>query len=74
MAANTTCLSQGDYEFGPVVDPCVRKFDFTLLFEDAILSIVPSAVFVILAALRILSLRSQPNVAGNVFRLVKLVS
>ncbi|KAK6213368.1 hypothetical protein QIS74_09370 [Colletotrichum tabaci] len=73
MAANNTCVSQGDYDFGPVVDPCVRKFDFTLLFEDTILSIIPSAIFVVLAALRILSLRSQPNVAGNVFRLVKLV-
>lgn len=74
MAANNTCVSQGGYDFGPVVDPCVRKFDFTLLFEDTILSIIPSAIFVVLAALRILSLRSQPNVAGNVFRLVKLVS
>ncbi|KAF6815977.1 hypothetical protein CSOJ01_03246 [Colletotrichum sojae] len=74
MTANKSCPSQGDYEFGPVVDPCVRKFDFTLLFEDTILSIVPSAVFIILAALRILSLRSvQPNVSGNVFRLIKLV-
>ncbi|GJC98969.1 hypothetical protein ColKHC_07795 [Colletotrichum higginsianum] len=73
MAANNTCISQGDYDFGPVVDPCVRKFDFTLLFEDTILSIIPSAIFFVLAALRILSLRSQPNVAGNVFRLVKLV-
>ncbi|KAF6838319.1 hypothetical protein CMUS01_04702 [Colletotrichum musicola] len=74
MTANKSCPSQGDYAFGPVVDPCVRKFDFTLLFEDTILSIVPSAVFIILAALRILSLRSvQPNVSGNVFRLIKLV-
>ncbi|OHE96342.1 hypothetical protein CORC01_08414 [Colletotrichum orchidophilum] len=76
MAIMATCASPGnpgDFAFGPVVDSCVRKFDFTLLFEDTILSILPSSIFILLAALRIFSRHSvQRKVAGNTFRLFKL--
>ncbi|KAK1624645.1 P-loop containing nucleoside triphosphate hydrolase protein [Colletotrichum phormii] len=72
MDTNVSCASQGDAgdsAFGPVMDPCVRKFDFSLL------SILPSSIFIILAALRIFSRRSvQHKVANNTFRLVKLAS
>ncbi|KXH60895.1 hypothetical protein CSAL01_06382 [Colletotrichum salicis] len=78
MDTNVSCASPGDpgdSAFGPVMDPCVRKFDFPLLFEDTILSILPSSIFIILAALRILSRRSvQHKVANNTFSLVKLGS
>ncbi|KAK1623308.1 ABC multidrug transporter [Colletotrichum phormii] len=76
MATMATCASPGDpgdFAFGPVVNSCVRKFDFTLLFEDTILSILPSSIFIISAAWRILSRFSeQHKVAGNAFRLFKL--
>ncbi|KAK1675557.1 P-loop containing nucleoside triphosphate hydrolase protein [Colletotrichum godetiae] len=78
MDTNISCASPGgpgDSAFGPVMDSCVRKFDFTLLFEDTILSILPSSIFIILAALRMFSRRSvQHKVANNTFRQVKLAS
>ncbi|RFU25769.1 hypothetical protein B7463_g10568, partial [Scytalidium lignicola] len=54
------CQQAADDNFGPVVASCVRLFDFTLLFEQAVLSTIPSAVFLVLAPwrLRILYLSS----------------
>ncbi|KAE8130892.1 putative multidrug resistance protein [Aspergillus pseudotamarii] len=48
-----------DNTFGPVVLSCRRTFDFTLLFEQAILSIIPSALLLVSALLRIYKLRNQ---------------
>jgi hypothetical protein len=74
MAANSNCPPLADSVFGPVVEPCARKFDFTFLFENTILSILPSSIFLLVACWRLLSRRSaRPKVAGKVFRLVKLV-
>ncbi|KAM7197970.1 P-loop containing nucleoside triphosphate hydrolase protein [Naviculisporaceae sp. PSN 640] len=42
-----------DREFGPAVSGCRGNFDFTIKFEDIILSLVPSALFFVLAAARI---------------------
>jgi ATP-binding cassette subfamily C (CFTR/MRP) protein 1 len=59
MAPNSTasgpaCLIQADNVFGPVVEaPCRHGFDFTLLFEQSILSIGPSSIFLLLLPLRL---------------------
>ncbi len=49
----SACPPAADEKFGPRVAPCARSFDFTLLFEQAILSTVPSAIFLTLAAWRL---------------------
>ena len=43
------CGLAADRHFGPAVAPCRREFDFTLYFEDTILSIVPATTFAALA-------------------------
>ncbi|OCK89464.1 putative multidrug resistance protein [Cenococcum geophilum 1.58] len=59
MASNytdiaSTCTLHADNVFGPVVaSPCRHGFDFTLLFEQSILSIVPSSIFLLLVPLRL---------------------
>lgn len=76
MAANgsTLCGQFPDDSFGPVVDECARAFDFTLLFEESILSILPSALLLLAAPIRLFSLRTRKSViAGNGLRLGKLV-
>ena len=50
MASSNMTSSQGNYstssdaKFGPVIKGARRNFDFTLLFEDAFLAVVPSAI------------------------------
>lgn len=59
MASNytdvvSTCTLHADNVFGPVVaSPCRHGFDFTLLFEQSILSIAPSSIFLLLVPLRL---------------------
>ncbi|UKZ49169.1 hypothetical protein TrVGV298_003412 [Trichoderma virens] len=54
-----------DDAFGPAVKGCRGNFDFTIAFEKSILSILPNACFVILAALRLASLSRQPHTTAN---------
>ncbi|OCK85970.1 putative multidrug resistance protein [Lepidopterella palustris CBS 459.81] len=60
MASNytnivSTCTLHADNVFGPVVaPPCRNGFDFTLLFEQSLLSIAPSSIFLLLVPLRLL--------------------
>lgn len=49
----SSCPSELDNSWGPAVDSCRRTFDFTLLFEQAILSALPACLFILLALLRI---------------------
>lgn len=56
------CSAALDDVFGPQVNPCRRTFDFTLLFEEAFFSIVPSVIFISLAAWRLWVLREQKRV------------
>ncbi|KAM0819840.1 hypothetical protein AB5N19_05656 [Seiridium cardinale] len=71
--ARSSCSPLVDAAFGPVVDHCARTFDFTLLFEETILSILPSSVFLILASVRIavLSVRKR-RTGGSLRRTIKL--
>ncbi|KAK8001740.1 ABC transporter [Apiospora marii] len=68
------CPQAVDDVFGPAVDECARTFDFTLLFEETILSILPSAVFLILGAIRLATLFTRKSrVGGVILRTVKLL-
>ncbi|KAI9649296.1 hypothetical protein NHQ30_001868 [Ciborinia camelliae] len=42
MNASSICVQNADDFFGPQVEPCQRPFDFTLLFEQSILTIAIS--------------------------------
>lgn len=58
MSSNASSLEYSVDTFGPTVPVA---FDFTLLFEDTILSILPSALLLFVLPLRILSLRGKPR-------------
>ncbi|KAF2218105.1 hypothetical protein CERZMDRAFT_119613 [Cercospora zeae-maydis SCOH1-5] len=55
----TACPDDADALFGPRVAIWCRRFDFTLLFEDVFCTLLPSAVFVLAAALRIAALLAR---------------
>ncbi|PYH31531.1 uncharacterized protein BO87DRAFT_418037 [Aspergillus neoniger CBS 115656] len=61
-----SCSPAADDSFGPVV-ACPATFDFTLLFEQSILSLGPSAIFLLLVPWRIWSLYPEnvKTVANN---------
>ncbi|KFY89738.1 hypothetical protein V500_05527 [Pseudogymnoascus sp. VKM F-4518 (FW-2643)] len=60
-AVNSTVFV-GDNSFGPFFEiPGSTTFDFTLLFEETILSIVPSAILLLLIPPRILQLWKTPH-------------
>lgn len=54
-----TCLI-ADNKFGPKIH-CLGVFDFTLLFEQAILSLLPSLLLLVVATPRILYLLKKDN-------------
>ncbi|KAM3509320.1 hypothetical protein MY10362_000655 [Beauveria mimosiformis] len=60
---NQTCGSPDDFSFGPSINSCHRGFDFTLFFEDTVLSLVPSAVFIPVACVLIAILARKKPVA-----------
>jgi hypothetical protein len=57
MNASGICQLEADQRFGPRVVGCRDNFDFTLLFEQIVLSLAPSALLVILSICRVLQLR-----------------
>ena len=67
--------SCNDAALGPVVQGCRDDFDFTLAFEQYIFTLVPAVVFLLVAPLRIASLRkTAARVEGQFLRVSKLVS
>ncbi|KAL3426779.1 hypothetical protein PVAG01_00288 [Phlyctema vagabunda] len=65
--------SCADGSFGPAVTDCSRSFDFTLAFEESILSIVPSILLILLAPIRVVQLKAQRRrVGGRGFQIAKL--
>ncbi|KAF2817519.1 P-loop containing nucleoside triphosphate hydrolase protein [Mytilinidion resinicola] len=59
-------VCQTDGSFGPGIGSCRGGFDFTLTFEDSILSLLPQVAFLLLAPLRFNTLRRRKNrVAKN---------
>ncbi|KAM7205481.1 P-loop containing nucleoside triphosphate hydrolase protein [Naviculisporaceae sp. PSN 640] len=64
-SAPSACPVGADNQFGPRVNVACRPFDFTLLFEDAFLILLPASLLIFLAPWRMPSLYKTP---------VKLVS
>lgn len=64
-----------DATFGPAVRGCNhRDFDFTLKFEAIFFSLLPAAVFIILALARVIWLFKEPVIVkGRVFQFSKAV-
>ena len=60
-ADHAHCLRNADNAFGPVVDQLCRTFDFTLSFEQTILSIIPDALFILSAPVCFYRLRHAPK-------------
>lgn len=50
-----------DDSFGPVVAGCRDDFDFTLVFEESIFTILPSALFLCFIPLRFWSIYRRPD-------------
>jgi ATP-binding cassette subfamily C (CFTR/MRP) protein 1 len=74
MNISSHCDANADNVFGPRVEACSRQFDFTLLFEQSILSIAPAALFTFLLSFRITQLyRVGRKTLPNYLRDVKLV-
>lgn len=72
-------MCHSDSTFGPFVSGCRNDYDFTILFEEVVMFIVPSVCFIILAAVRLrtLLLKSPtklPGTGGSILRFGKLVS
>lgn len=59
----------------PGQSDCPDRFDFSLLFEQSFLSLVPSSLLILTASFRIVSLKSKPRqIRGRKFLLLKLVA
>lgn len=56
---HSSCSLAVDDTFGPQVASCRSSLDFTELFEDAILCIGPSVIFVILGLIRLSQLKPE---------------
>lgn len=64
-----------DNDFGPIVRICRDGFDFTMRFEETILSMAPSMLVIFLAGGRIRSLRKRSRIiSARKFQLFKFVS
>ncbi|PWY74368.1 putative ABC multidrug transporter [Aspergillus heteromorphus CBS 117.55] len=62
-----------DRHFGPQVQVRCRSFDFTVAFEESILSVLPSVLFIVSAAFRIgILYRTKPKVGAKLWQLFKL--
>lgn len=70
-----TSMESADKSFGPFCHiPGEHIFDFTLLFEDTILSILPSSLLLLTAPLRILQLwHASRKVRVSRLRTIKMV-
>jgi ATP-binding cassette subfamily C (CFTR/MRP) protein 1 len=72
---NISCDPTPDDWFGPVFNNCRDVFDFTLLFEQSILSIGPSALLLVFFPVRIVQLlRSDTKTVLNSMGIAKAVS
>ncbi|KAJ5702450.1 P-loop containing nucleoside triphosphate hydrolase protein [Penicillium malachiteum] len=55
------CPQNSDNKFGPRIDPNCRSFDFTLLLEDALFSLLPATLFLLLIPPRLHVLWRAPT-------------
>ncbi len=56
------CPAAADQAFGPAIRGCRSQFDFTLFFEETILTLLPCIVFMVLAVFRIIALLREAPV------------
>ena len=63
-ASSIDPCNTSDNTFGPAIDPsCRGGFDFTLLFEQCIFTILPCSLFLIAVPVRVFTLRHAETVA-----------
>ncbi|RAQ42669.1 ABC transporter [Aspergillus flavus] len=74
MSSSSNTDRCGDDSFGPFVTTlCHGGFDFTVLFEASILTIVPAACFLLLVPFRLVQLsRQSPKVLSSARRVVTI--
>lgn len=65
-----------DDSFGPHAGGCRGGFDFTLLFEETVLTLLPLGVLLLVLPLRVWFLLTRPKklAVGNYLAVIKLVS
>lgn len=63
--ASLPCDFVADTRFGPSVSSCRREFDFTVLFEEAVLVIIPACTFIISAITYLLFLQQAPTLVRH---------
>lgn len=75
MVSNSTCPRNADAAFGPAIDSeCRGGFDFTLLFEQSILTLAPAVVCSLAFSYRIFHLYKKKTLTISSFvRHAKLV-
>lgn len=74
MNSSSACSITVENSFGPQVAGCLGGFDFTLLFEETILSILPTALVLLFLPVRIVHLfRSDRKVYEGLLHNLKLV-
>lgn len=76
MATGMGGCQRADSNFGPIVLPtCVNGQDFTLFFEQSILTLVPTSIFVVILTARIIHLaKEERKCEGGALHICKLVS
>ncbi len=75
MTKLSSCPSVTDDSFGPYAGTCRGSFDFTLLFEEAILTIPLLAIFLLILPVRLLQLnKNDKKVVRSALQIYKLVS
>ncbi|MCJ1286054.1 hypothetical protein MMC26_005396 [Xylographa opegraphella] len=75
MDFSASCTLWADNVFGPQAASCRQAFDFTLLFEQSILSVGPSAILLLLLPVRAVLLYQQgPKTLPNRLHTAKLAS
>ncbi|KAI0205035.1 putative ATP-binding cassette transporter [Astrocystis sublimbata] len=69
------CGFEVEKAFGPTVPSCRRAFDFTLFFEELFFKLLPSTLFLAIAAARIAILaRNPPRVRSGSLHLAKIAT
>ncbi|KAL2071871.1 hypothetical protein VTL71DRAFT_13106 [Oculimacula yallundae] len=72
--AASPCQPSNDHSFGPIVKDCRSGFDFTLLFEQTILSIGPAALLLLFAPPRLVTLlKSSTKTRFSYLRSIKAI-
>lgn len=68
------CGFAADRQFGPSVSSCRRAFDFTILFEEVVLVILPACAFILIACVLLVLRQSHTLTRPGRLLALKLVS